>query len=107
MNQAGYVHDVVEQHGQENARTVYTPCDDTFKDLNKNIDPLLTTSHPYCSLIGALLWLSNGTRPDITFAVNRLSSSMSNPTVTHWKAAQRVLVYVRDTADFSITLGVR
>lgn len=105
MNQASYVHDLVEQHGLENARTVYTPCDDEFKNLSKNTDPLLTTHHPYCSLVGALLWLSNGTRPDITFAVNRLSSFMSNPTDIHWQAAQRVLIYVRDTADFSITLG--
>lgn len=30
---------------------------------------------------------------------------MSSPNDAHWKAAQRVLVYVRDTADMSITLG--
>lgn len=56
-------------------------------------------------MIGALLWLSNATRPDITFAVNCLSSSMTNPTDEHWKAAQRVLIYARDTSDYSITLG--
>lgn len=93
MNQASYIHDLVKQHQLEEARSVPTPCDDQFKDLKKNDDPLLTTSHPYGSLIGALLWLSNGTRPDITYAVNRLSSFMSNPTDIHWKAAQRVLIY--------------
>lgn len=105
MNQASYIHDVVEQHHLEDARSVPTPCDDQFKDLKKNINPLLTTKHPYCSLIGALLWLSNGTRPDITYAVNRRSSFMSNPTDVHWKAAQRVLIYARDTSSLSITLG--
>lgn len=105
MNQSSYIHDLVEQHSLEAARPVSTPCDEGFKDLRKNTDPQLVTSHPYCSLIGALLWLSNGTRPDITFAVNRLSSFMSCPTDEHWKAAQRVLVYARDTADLSVTLG--
>lgn len=105
LNQAGYVHDLVEQHCLENARPVYTPCDDEFRNLRKNEDLSHTTHHPYCSLVGALLWLSNGTRPDITFAVNRLSSFMSSPTDVHWKGAQRVLIYVRDTADYSITVG--
>lgn len=105
MNQASYVHDLVEQHHLEDARRVYTPCDDHFKYLTKNVDPTKTTNHPYCSLIGALLWLSNGTRPDITFAVNRLSSFMTSPTDEHWREAQSVLVYARDTADYLITLG--
>lgn len=105
MNQASYVNDLVETHHLENARHVSTPCDSQFKDLQKNDDPSLQTDHPYFPLIGALLWLSNGTRPDITFAVNRLSSFMSSPTDVHWRAAQRVLVYARDTAKYSITLG--
>lgn len=70
MNQASYVMDLVETYHLENARPVHTPCDDHFKELRRNADPDLVTSHPYCSMIGALLWLSNGTRPDITFAVN-------------------------------------
>lgn len=105
MNQSSYVNDLVEQYGLEDARSVTTPCDENFKDLCKNDDPSLVTSHPYCNLVGALLWLSNGTRPDITFAVNRLSAFMSSPTDVHWKAAQRVLIYARDTSQFSITLG--
>lgn len=105
INQSSYVQDLVEEHHAENARPVSTPCDNQFKDLKKNDDPTLNTSHPYCSLVGALLWLSNGTRPDITFAINRLSSFMTNPTDIHWKAALRVLTYVRDTPEYSITLG--
>lgn len=105
MNQALYVNDLVEQYGLEESRPVNTPCDDNFEDLRKNKDPSLVTAQPYCNLIGALLWLSNGTRPDITFAVNRLSAFMTSPTDSHWKAAQRVLIYARDTNHFSITLG--
>lgn len=105
MNQAGYVHKLVKQYHLEDARPVHTPCDDHFKFLQKNVDQSKNTNHPYCSLIGALLWLSNGTRPDITFAVNCLSALMTNPTDEHWRAAQRVLIYARDTSDYSITLG--
>lgn len=105
MNQSSYIHDLVKQYQLEHARSVSTPCDGAFKDLSKNTDPHLVTSKPYCSLIGALWWLSNATRPDITFAVNSLSSFLPSPTEEHWRAAQRVLIYARDTADISITLG--
>lgn len=63
MNQTLYINDLVETHCFKNSRPVTTQCDSEFKIY-------ATTKHPYCSLIGALLWLSNGTRPDITFAVN-------------------------------------
>lgn len=105
MNQASYIHDLIETYHLEGACPVSTPCDSQFKDLCKNTETSLTTHQPYCSLIGALLWISNGTRPDITFAVDRLSSFMSSPTDLHWKAAIRILTYLRDTAQYSITIG--
>lgn len=80
MNQASYVMDLVETYHLEDARSVHTPCNENFKDPKRNARADSVTSDPNCSLIGALLWLSNGTRPDITFAVNRLSSFMSSPT---------------------------
>lgn len=105
MNQASYIHDLVEKHHLENAHSVTTPCDNHFKDLSKNNKPQIVTDTPYFSLIGALLWLSNGTWPDIPFSLNQLSSFMTSPSDYHWKAAQRVLLYVRYTADMSVTLG--
>lgn len=105
INQASYIHDQVELYHLEDVRSVSTPCEDHFKDLCRNKDQNQITSHPYCLLIGALLWISNGTRPDITYAVNWLSAFMTSPTDVHWKAAQRVLVYLRDTSHYSINLG--
>lgn len=104
MKQSSYINDLIKQYKLENACSVSTPCDDSSKELCKNDHPKQTTSHSYCSLIGVLLWLYNGTRPDITFAVNRLSSFI-NPTETHWKSARCVLIYERDTTHHLITLG--
>lgn len=66
MNQASYVCDLVKTYHLENACPVHTPCHNSFKNSGKS----KVTHHPHCSLIGALLWLLNGTHPDITFAVN-------------------------------------
>ena len=57
--------------------------------LNPNKDPLrpqeeheeiLGPEVPYLSAIGALMYLANCTRPDISFAVNLLARFSTSPT---------------------------
>ncbi|KAJ3474391.1 hypothetical protein NLI96_g12482 [Meripilus lineatus] len=60
---------------------------------------------PYRELIGALMYASIGTRPDISFSVSLLAQFMSNPGRAHWEAAKRVLRYVKGTLDYRLTYG--
>jgi len=46
---------------------------------------------PYREVIGSLLWLSLGTRPDITFAVSQVAKFSANPGPDHWTAVIRIL----------------
>jgi len=57
---------------------------------------LLPNNKLYISLIGSFIYLSTCTRPDIAFAVSTLSRFSANPTEAHWKAAKRLLIYLRD-----------
>ena len=66
-------------------------------------EPLDTSVYPYATLVGALLFLSITTRPDIAFSVGVLSRFMSCPTTAHWTAAKGVLRYLVDKADMGIT----
>ena len=59
----------------------------------------------YQSAIGCLLYLSIGSRPDITFAVNRLAQFASAPNIDHWQAVLRLISYIHGTASLGITLG--
>ena len=59
----------------------------------------------YASLVGAFLWLSSGTRSDITFATSVLARYISNPCMAHFRAALRVLIYLRHTKHFVLPLG--
>ena len=65
------------------------------------IDPERTKS--YQSLVGAILYCSISTRPDISYATGMLCRAMSKPTPELFAAAERVLLYLEGTKELGIT----
>ena len=55
------------------------------------------------STIGSLQYLSI-TRPDLSFAVNRVCQFMHRPTTTHWQAVKRILRYLKHTISYGLLL---
>jgi hypothetical protein len=55
----------------------------------------------YRSLIESLRYLTC-TRPDIMFVVGVASRYMESPRTSHWKAAKRILKYVRGLVDLGL-----
>jgi hypothetical protein len=49
----------------------------------------------YSQIIGSLMYLASATRPDISFAVSKLSRFDSNLGDDHWHALKRVLRYLK------------
>ena len=66
---------------------------DIFRPREDN-EELLGPEVPYFSAIGALMYLANNTRPDITFSVNLLARYSSSPTKRHWNGVKHVLRYL-------------
>ena len=56
----------------------------------------------YRSVIGALLYVSCCTRPDIAFAVNKLAKFSDNPGVTHYRAMLHLIGYMKHTAHIQL-----
>ncbi len=48
------------------------------------------------------MYLANATRPDISFAVSKLSRFTSNPGDDHWRALGRVMRYLKGTMDLGL-----
>ena len=48
------------------------------------------------------MYLASATRPDISFAVSKLSQFVSNPGDDHWRAFERVLRYLKRTVSYGI-----
>ncbi|UYV77601.1 hypothetical protein LAZ67_15001684 [Cordylochernes scorpioides] len=60
---------------------------------------------PYRQTIGSLMYLMTGTRPDIAYAVSRVSQFMNNPGPSHWTAVKKIFGYLKSTKNIGICFG--
>ncbi|XP_019167153.1 PREDICTED: uncharacterized protein LOC109162902 [Ipomoea nil] len=94
LSQSQYVVDTLDQFGMTGAKEVTTP-------MNTSVDLYVVTSPVfdvivYRQAIGRLQYLAI-TRPEISFAVNRLAQFMAAPTELQWQPVKRVLRYLKGT----------
>ena len=107
LEQSKYVRDLLAKYDMSNCSPVDTPVAPgtyfTGTDCCDRADPAMKEAiKDYQSLVGALLWLSISTRPDIAFATNQLARFLVNPGPSHFVAAKRVLRYLAGTSTFGI-----
>ena len=90
LSQTHFIDSLLGKFGLENANPVSTPLDPNVKDevieTPNNQDEKV--SHSYATLIGSLMYLALGTRPDIAYAVNRLAQFTQQPKPKHWTAVK-------------------
>ena len=89
VHQSVYVQKLLEKFNMDKAYPNKTPMVrslDKEKDIfrpREEGEEILGSEYPYLSLIGALMYLANSTRPDIAFAVNLLARHSAAPTKRH------------------------
>ena len=112
ISQTALIDRVVDQFNQRDAHPVDTPmvAGIQLQRPNKNdpTPPEVTAwaaRTPYRSLVGSLMYIAIGTRPDIAYAVGRLTSFLDCYRPEHWGVAIRVLRYLKGTRSLSLKLG--
>jgi hypothetical protein len=109
VHQSAYVQKVLEKFNMDKAYPSKTPM--VIRVLEKDTNPfqprqegeeVLGSEYPYLSVIGALMYFSNNTRPDITFTVNLLARYSAAPTICHWNEVKDVLQYLQGTSDLGL-----
>nr|CCA23220.1 putative polyprotein [Albugo laibachii Nc14] len=100
--QTSSINKMVEKFNQVDAKLVWNPNvqGQLLSTIEKEDERM--KFRPFRSLVGSLLYISNGTRPDIAFSVCQLSRHLERPSEEHWKAAVRVLRYLKSTSDIGI-----
>ncbi len=107
LSQSDYLKKVLQKHGMEDSKPLATLMEEglVLPALDKEtlVDP--DFAQQYQLAIGSLMYAIVYTRPDLAYAVSKLSQYSSNPKKVHWKAVKRVLRYVKGTLDYSLTFG--
>ena len=85
-----------------NAKSASTPFEKGTKLKSATKNDTLCDVKMYQELMSSLNHLSVFTRPDIAFAISKLSKFNANPTTTHFKAALHVLRYLKSTRNYCI-----
>ncbi|XP_054746097.1 uncharacterized protein LOC129250498 [Anastrepha obliqua] len=103
LNQREYAEQILKRFNMEDYKSVKTPPEFNAK-LEKPAarEENEMKKYPYQSVMGALLYLAVTTRPDLASSINFLSQFNSNYNKTHWKAAKRVLRYLKGTINYGI-----
>ena len=90
-----YIKDILSCTKMLDVKPVHTPMASSTSLSAHEGEPF--SDHTlFRSTVGALQYLSI-TRPDIAFAVNKLSQFMHKPTQTHWQSMKRLLRYLKST----------
>ena len=74
-----------------------SPCDPSIHLKNNNGSPI--SQFEYAKIIGSVMFLMNCTRPNIAYAVNRLSRYTHNHAREHLNAITRPLKYLKGTMN--------
>nr|ABF94664.1 retrotransposon protein, putative, Ty1-copia subclass [Oryza sativa Japonica Group] len=98
--QSHYVDKVLSRFGYSDCKPAPTPYDPSVL-LRKN-RRIARDQLRYSQIIGSLMYLASATRPDISFAVSKLSRFVSNPGDDHWQALERVMRYLKGTMSYGI-----
>lgn len=104
LMQRRYILDLITRTNMVDSKPVSTPMQTTPK-LTLHDSPTVSDPSQYRSVVGSLQYLAF-MRPDISFAVNRLSQFMHKPTENHWQAAKRVLRYLAGTPSNGVYMKV-
>ncbi|KAF5457518.1 hypothetical protein F2P56_021614 [Juglans regia] len=92
--------DLLERVKLLGIRPYRAPCVSGSK-LSKFDGEALSDPSEYRHTVGALQYVTL-TRPNIAYSVNQLCQHMQTPTIAHWTAAKRVLLYLKNTLDYGL-----
>eukprot|EP00253_Pinus_taeda_P032226 PITA_32226 len=98
LSQSKYVCDLLCHFHMEGCKPTPSPFQSGAK-LSVTCTSLEVDASLYHQLVGKLLYLTH-TRLDLSFVVGVIARFMQNPHEIHWKAAKRIICYVRAEAEY-------
>jgi hypothetical protein len=107
LDQQAYVQEILEElRMDEGCKPAASPsADEPLSIIDAPATPETLAEMkgiPYRRAVGALMYLSNTSRPDITHAVSQVARFVSNPGMRHWRAVLKIMRYLGGTRDYGL-----
>jgi hypothetical protein len=105
VSQEQYIMNLLQRFDMVDCKPATTPAVPNSKliktpDTDRDYEAL---KFPYREAVGSLLWAARTSRPDILYAVGKVSSHCNNPSLAHVNAVKHILRYLKGTATIGLT----
>jgi len=101
IDQMDYLNKILGRfHIDTKAETTPLPKGFAFQPYTGPVNPQFRQK--YQQLVGSLMYLMIGSRPDIAYAVVKLSQQTASPSAEHYKAGLHVCRYLLGTKDYRL-----
>lgn len=106
ISQLAFIQDLIINEGltECNANVILMKTGSAI-EITEPKDYKETDLRTYQQLIGKLMYLACGKRPDISFTVGQLSRYNADSRKSHLQATKRVVRYLRRTIEMGLTYG--
>ena len=110
LSQIAYIEAIVSHFNFDDLKPSSIPIDPAQPLTRAQCPTTLTDcarmqNIPYREAVGALMYVSMGTRPDITFATSTVAQFMDNPGWIHWEAVKHIFRYLKGTKNLELVYG--
>ena len=105
ISQKKYIGSVLAAHRMTDCSSVSTPMEAgmVLGKAGAEHESMQEFKTNYQSMLGSIMYIMLQTRPDIAYAISKLSQFSSNPTEQHLQALKRVLRYLKGTKGLGLT----
>lgn len=102
IDQSTYLDTILERCGMTNAKVAHTPLPAGYNPEANDaaVNPSLRSR--FQMVIGSLLYLMLGSRPDIAFAITKLAQHSANPSQDHLNKALYICRYLQGTRTYTL-----
>jgi len=100
LNQSKYCKKILKRFEMENCKEASIPMPTNYY-MDANAAGIFVDQTKYRGLIGSLFYLT-ASRPNIMFVVCLCARFQSNPKESHFKAAKRILKYLKETSTVGL-----
>ena len=99
ISQESYIRSVLERFKICRTNSIPASPANAYRSVNEDED---AGDVPFREVVGSLMWIASQTRPDIANAVRAVARHSHEPKKSHWKAAQKILNYLLETAHLTL-----